>query len=177
MPKRWYADYERGRPGYPAEAIDFAGLPSSGTASGTARTYYLAPALTIAVAAAGRAVEWLSERPSLRWVPAAATALLVLAFATGAPMSIPLLPPERYVAYERALGISPPPEDRGEPSALPLHFALRFHGPPLLSAIAAAYESLPPDDREHVVILTDSFHEAGAVGVMPHQTPMVCFSA
>ncbi len=64
-------------------------------ASGTARTYYLAPALTIAVAAAGRAVEWLSERPSLRWVPAAATALLVLAFATGAPMSIPLLPPER----------------------------------------------------------------------------------
>lgn len=31
MPKRWYEDYERGRPGYPAEAIDFAGLPSSAT--------------------------------------------------------------------------------------------------------------------------------------------------
>jgi len=31
MPKRWYEDYERGRPGYPAEAVDVAGLPSSAT--------------------------------------------------------------------------------------------------------------------------------------------------
>lgn len=29
MPKRWYEDYERGRPGYPAEAVDVVGLPSS----------------------------------------------------------------------------------------------------------------------------------------------------
>jgi SAM-dependent methyltransferase len=29
MPPRWYQDYERGRPGYPPEALDHAGLPSS----------------------------------------------------------------------------------------------------------------------------------------------------
>jgi len=135
-------------------------------ASGTARTYYLAPAMTIAVAAAGRAAERLGEGRSLRWLPAAATALLVLALATGAPASIPLLPPDRYVAYERAMGIAPPPEDRGAPSELPLHFALRFHGPALVSAVAAAYASLPQGDRRHAVILTDSFHEAGAVNVL-----------
>lgn len=135
-------------------------------ASGTARTYYLAPAMTIAIAAAGRAVEELGAQPALRWFPAAATALLVLALVTGAPMSIPLLPPARYVAYERALGLAPPPETRDEPSELPLHFALRFHGPALVRAVAAAYESLSPDDREHAVILTDSFHEAGAINVL-----------
>jgi hypothetical protein len=135
-------------------------------ASGTARTYYLAPAMTIAIAAAGRAVEWHGARPSLRWLPAAATALLVLALVTGAPMSIPLLPPDRYVAYERALGLKPPPEAREVPSQLPLHFALRFHGPPLVRAVYAAYESLSPDDREHVVILSDSFHEAGAINIL-----------
>jgi len=31
MPKRWYEDYERGRPGYPPEAVDVAGLPSTAT--------------------------------------------------------------------------------------------------------------------------------------------------
>src|SRR5690349_19666067 len=31
MPKRWYEDYERGRPGYPAKAVEVAGLPSTAT--------------------------------------------------------------------------------------------------------------------------------------------------
>lgn len=31
MPPRWYEDYERGRPGYPREAIEVAGLASSAT--------------------------------------------------------------------------------------------------------------------------------------------------
>lgn len=135
-------------------------------ASGSARTYYLAPALTIAIAAAGRAVEGLAARPALRWLPAAATALMILALATGAPMSIPLLPPDRYVAYERALGLKPPAEAREEPSELPLHFALRFYGVPLVGAVSAAYESLSRDERKRVVILADSFHEAGGVNVL-----------
>jgi hypothetical protein len=135
-------------------------------ASGTARTYYIAPALTIAVAAAGRAVEGLGGRPSLRWMPAAATALLAVALVTGAPLSIPLLPPDRYVAYERGLGLKPPPEARETPSELPLHFALRFHGPALVRAVSEAYESLSPADRDRAVILTDSFHEAGAVNIL-----------
>src|SRR5215831_1222139 len=29
MPSHWYAAYERGRPGYPADAISAAGIPSS----------------------------------------------------------------------------------------------------------------------------------------------------
>lgn len=31
MPKRWYEAYERGRPGYPAEAVSTVGLPPSAT--------------------------------------------------------------------------------------------------------------------------------------------------
>jgi hypothetical protein len=134
--------------------------------SGTARTYYLAPVLTIALAAAGRAIEDLATRPSLRWLPAGATALLALALVTGAPMSIPLLSPEQYVAYEQALGLKPPAEAREEPSALPLHFALRFHGPPLVRAVDSVYQSLSPEERDRATILTDSFHEAGAINVL-----------
>jgi len=135
-------------------------------ASGTARSYYLAPAMTIAIAAAGRAVEALATRPALRWLPATAAALLVVTLASGAPMSIPLLPPERYVAYERALGLKPPREAREESSPLPLHFALRFYAAPLIRAVSTAYQSLSPEEREHAVVLADSFHEAGAVNVL-----------
>lgn len=31
MPDVWYADYERGRPGYPREVVDVTGVPSSAT--------------------------------------------------------------------------------------------------------------------------------------------------
>lgn len=31
MPSRWYEDYERGRPGYPEQVAELAGLPSSAT--------------------------------------------------------------------------------------------------------------------------------------------------
>jgi SAM-dependent methyltransferase len=31
MPEHWYEDYERGRPGYPAEVVEMLGLPSSAT--------------------------------------------------------------------------------------------------------------------------------------------------
>jgi SAM-dependent methyltransferase len=31
MPKHWYEDYERGRPGYPPEVVHIPGLPSSAT--------------------------------------------------------------------------------------------------------------------------------------------------
>lgn len=31
MPRRWYEDYERGRPGYPPELVDLVGLPASAT--------------------------------------------------------------------------------------------------------------------------------------------------
>jgi len=135
-------------------------------ASGSARTYYGAPALTFALAAAGRAVEALAARRRLRWLPALASALLTVALVTGAPLSIPLLPADHYAAYERALGLKPPPEAREVPDELPIHFALRFHAPALLAALGEAYESLSPAEREQVVILTDSFHEAGAVNVL-----------
>ncbi|MDX6261236.1 MAG: hypothetical protein QOH84_2924, partial [Kribbellaceae bacterium] len=32
MPRRWYQDYERGRPGYPEQVVDLAELAPSATA-------------------------------------------------------------------------------------------------------------------------------------------------
>ena len=109
-------------------------------ASGSARANYLGPAYVVLLPAGGVAFERLARRRSWRWLPATAASALVVGGVALAPMAMPLLPPASDVAYERALGISPPVEERGENGPLPLHFALRFGWANLMEAVQAAQD-------------------------------------
>ena len=132
-------------------------------ASGSARTNYLAPAYAALLAAGGVAFERIARAPTWRWLPRAAVSIFVLAGAAVAPMAIALLPPARYVAYERALGISAPVEQADELGAMPLHYALRFGWGELVGAVSDAYATLSPEERERAVVLGRWFGDTGAV--------------
>jgi hypothetical protein len=131
--------------------------------SGTARANYIAPAYSVLLAAGGVAVERFVRARAWPWLPRIAAALLVVGGVVTLPMAIPILPPARYVAYERAIGISPPKEELTEFGALPLHFALRFGWPAYTRSVARAYEALPAEDRSRAGILVQTFGEAGAI--------------
>jgi 4-amino-4-deoxy-L-arabinose transferase-like glycosyltransferase len=135
-------------------------------ASGTARTYYLAPAYPPLLAAGAVACERLARAPRWRWLPPVTAAVFALTGAASAPFAIPLLPPERFVAYQRALGVSAPREQVDELGALPLHFALRFGWPELLGALGEAHARLSPAEREQAVILGSWFGDTGAVNLL-----------
>jgi hypothetical protein len=130
--------------------------------SGTSRAYYLGPAYPIVFAAGAVAVAaW--TRDAAAWVrPAIATALVAGAVVT-APMALPLLPVDRFIAYSRATGIAPRPEERAAIGVLPQHFADMFGWPELAGAVADVYESLPEEDRAKAVIYTDNYGRAGAI--------------
>jgi len=133
-------------------------------ASGSAQLYYLGPAYPILLAAGGVAVERFSVRAG-RWLPAATTAALALLGAPLVPVALPLLAPETLVALDTALT----GEARRAPGAtdfdseLPGHLALRFGWPALAEAVAAARDSLPPEERERIAVLAPSFGEAAAL--------------
>ena len=132
-------------------------------ASGSARSNYLAPAYSVLLAAGGVAFERIARAKSWRWLPGATIGIVALGGAATAPMAIPLLPPAQYITYERALGISAPLEQVDELGAMPLHYALRFGWEDLLGAVAEAYATLPPEEREKATVLGRWFGDTAAI--------------
>ena len=132
-------------------------------ASGSARANYLGPAYTVLLPAGGVAFERLARGRGWRWLPATTAALLVAGGVATAPMAIPLLPPARYVAYERALGISPPVDQQGDIGLLPLHFAQRFGWVELMEAVEAAHATLSEQERRGAMVFGSYFGDTGAV--------------
>lgn len=124
------------------------------------KPYYAAPLLPALFAAGAVLAERAGAR---RWVPIAALALTVASGVALLPLAVPLLPPERFVTYAEAIGVSPPRDERAAVGALPQHFADRFGWPELASAVAAVYHALPPEERARAAILASNYGEAGAI--------------
>jgi len=131
--------------------------------SGSARANYLGPAYVALFAGGGVAFERVARSRRARWLPAASSTVLVIAGAATAPLGLPLLSPERFVAHSEALGIALPVEERMEFGPMPLHFALRFGWPELISAVEAAQATLTPDEQDRAVVLGGWFGDTGAV--------------
>ena len=132
-------------------------------ASGSARSHYLAPAYPPILAAGAIGVERLARRRA--WIPVAAGALLLIGAGFSVPLTLPLLSPSATIAYQSWLGLRPRQElERG--GILPMHLALYFHPEAVLNAVQDVYDSLPPEDRARVEILTGSFGETGAINVL-----------
>jgi 4-amino-4-deoxy-L-arabinose transferase-like glycosyltransferase len=125
------------------------------------KPYYLGPAFPPLLAAGAVAIEpWLASRRVLRG------ALLTLWAAGGAalaPFVVPLLPVERFVAYQQALGIEPGTDERHEMGPLPQFFADRFGWREMAAEVARVYHSLPASERARTLIATGNYGEAGAI--------------
>jgi hypothetical protein len=84
-----------------------------------------------------------------------------------APLALPILSEESYIAYAETMGLSPK-ATAGENlklSRLPQHFA-DMHGWPAMAAkVAAIYHGLPPADRAKAVFFGTNYGEAAAIDV------------
>jgi hypothetical protein len=135
-------------------------------ASGHARSYYLGPAFPVAFAAGAVACERLARAPGARWVPWATAGVLAASLAITVPLALPLLDPEDYLAYEAAVGLRAPQEEKFEKSRLPIHVGLRLHGPAVVRSAQEVYSALAPEDRQRVGFVTDTFGSAGAINFL-----------
>lgn len=127
---------------------------------GSSRSIYLLPAYAPLFAAGAVVFAGLSRRLVVR---AAVVAALLLATAALAPFGLPLLAPERYLDWQRTLGIAPPQQERGERPVLPQYFADMHGWPELAQRVARVYSALPPDDRSRAAIYAANYGEAGAI--------------
>ena len=135
-----------------------------------AKDYYLAPIYVIYFAAGG--VCWFSFAQRRIWrngIAGAYAALLVFAFTRSVPFSIPVLPPQKFVAYERAIGFSPNDSENHAATTLPQFYADRFGWREMVEKTAAIYDSLTPQERAVAGVYADNYGEASAINILGRQ--------
>jgi Dolichyl-phosphate-mannose-protein mannosyltransferase len=133
------------------------------TTPGSHKTYYIAPAYPMLLAAGAVLLERWLRRPRLRWALPAYLGLLAVTGALLAPIALPILPPAVYLRYTRALGVAQPRLENRATNAMPQLFADRFGWPEMAEAVANVYNALPPAERERTGIFANDFGQGGAI--------------
>jgi Dolichyl-phosphate-mannose-protein mannosyltransferase len=158
------------------------------------KNYYAAPAYPIVLAAGGLACELFLRtrrfessavavlRPSLQ---AACFLWLLLGIAPLLPVTLPVLPVDAYLRYQKHLPFAVPRSEHGHMgAALPQHYADEFGWPEMAAAVARVYHSLPEEQQRKTAIFADNYGEAGAIdffgaqyglpkAICPHQNYFV----
>lgn len=124
--------------------------------------YYLAPVYPMLFAAGSVPIEG-SCAVRFRWLKPALTAAMIGLAALLAPTILPILPPEKVIAYMRAIHFEPPRTETAHTAALPQHFADRFGWEEMVRSVARAYAALTPEDQRRVGIFCQNYGQAGAI--------------
>jgi hypothetical protein len=103
---------------------------------------------------------------------AAYAGLLAAGGLLAAPLALPLLPVERFVAYQAALGLEPGSSERHELGELPQHFADMHGWEDLARAVSAVYLALPQEERATARAWAGNYGEAGAIDFYRSRYPL-----
>jgi 4-amino-4-deoxy-L-arabinose transferase-like glycosyltransferase len=132
------------------------------------KSYYVFPMYPMLLAGGAVVIEfWLSSRAN--WTRAAVVAIIVLASLPLLPMMTWVLPPERLLAYQSAIGLKPAKEEVHHESLLPQVIADQFGWPEIVQEVSGIYNSLSPEDRAQTGIWAGNYGEAGAINLFGPQ--------
>jgi hypothetical protein len=138
------------------------------------KNYYLAPVYPMLLAAGAVVIESAIDgveapvpepgRPRRTWMK---TAIVVALLATGAhlaPVTVPVLSPERFIAYMRYLPFKPPVMEHSHARAvLPQWYADQFGWEEIVAETATAWNRIPLADRKDCGIFAQDYGQAGAI--------------
>lgn len=128
------------------------------------KNYYVFPIYPMLFAGGAVVIErWLGNRAA--WTRAAVVVVIVLGALPAIPLVTSMLPPERLLAYQNALGFKPGKAEVKMQSLLPQPVADQFGWPEMVNEVAGIYNSLPPEERAETGIWAGNYGEAGAVNL------------
>ncbi len=125
-------------------------------------SYYLAPAYPMLFAAGGVAIERIFAS-HLKWLKPALLSAMLVTGALFAPLVVPILPPDKLVAYMRAIRFQPPRTEKSHTAPLPQVFADQFGWEQMVGSVAHVYHHLRPEDEKRAAIFCQNYGEAGAI--------------
>ncbi len=136
-----------------------------------AKPYYLAPAFPPLLAAGASVLESRMRAFTPRdprgaraaWLLAIPGTALVAVGLVFLPIALPILPRERFVEYQAALGVGPQPTERLALGRLPQIYADQHGWRELTLGVASAVEKLPGAERARAVVFARNYGEASAI--------------
>jgi hypothetical protein len=120
------------------------------------KNYYLVPAYPMLLAAGGVVLEKWRFRAVL--IPLLAVSGIIVL-----PFGIPVLPPETFLRYAKALRVEEVPEERQKMGPLPQYQADMFGWKEMAEEVARVYHTLPPQDQARACVYGQNYGEAGAI--------------
>ncbi|HTW67989.1 MAG TPA: glycosyltransferase family 39 protein [Bryobacteraceae bacterium] len=128
------------------------------------KNYYLAPVYPMLLAAGAVVIEGYASRPRLQWLkPAIVTVVLAAGFAL-APVVVPVLSPDEFLAYIKHLPFKLPVMEHAHArAALPQWYADQFGWNEIVAETAVAYNQLAPAERADCGIFAQDYGAAGAI--------------
>jgi 4-amino-4-deoxy-L-arabinose transferase-like glycosyltransferase len=125
---------------------------------------YLSAAYPMLFAAGGVALEHFTARGShRRWMVPAYMSLLAISAIAFAPLAIPILPVETYIAYAERVGMAPSTAENKKLERLPQFYADMFGWPEKAAAVAQAFYRLKPEEQARCAIFADNYGRCGAL--------------
>ncbi len=94
-----------------------------------------------------------------------ALAVLIIQGILAAPLTLPILPIDAFIRYERTVGFIPSTGEHDRLGALPQYYADMFGWQEMARRIAAVYWSLPPNERTHAAFFGNNYGEAAAIDI------------
>lgn len=128
--------------------------------NGSSRSSYLSPAYPPLLAAGG---VWLEGRLANVRRRGGLVAVWLLLGAALAPLAMPLLPVDTYIAYSRALGVAPSTSERKELADLPQFYADMHGWQDITKAVAEVFHGLTPQEQASTAIVATNYGVAGAI--------------
>ena len=131
------------------------------------KDYYLSGAYPMLLAGGAVAIEnWLDRGRMTHeklWPKAAIVVVVAALGAVIAPLALPLLSPQGYVAYMETLHVKPSKTEVNHNGPLPQFLGDQFGWPELVGQVAAIYNGMPAEQRAKTAILAGNYGEAGAI--------------
>ena len=128
------------------------------------KNYYLAPVYPMLLAAGAIVVETGISRPRLAWLKPAIVVLLLANGVYLAPIVVPILSPDRFLAYVKYLPMKlPVMEHFHARAALPQWYSDQFGWEEIVDETAIAWNRLAPEERKDCGIFAQDYRQAGAI--------------
>ncbi len=136
---------------------------------GNAKVYYLGPIYPMLLAAGAVVAEKFLARGRRRWIAPAYAALLGLVALLALPLTLPVLPVDNFIRYEKMAGMTPKAEERSTLGALPQYYADEFGWEEMVKKVADIYHGLAKAEQDSCVIYVRNYGEAAAIDFFGRQ--------
>jgi hypothetical protein len=128
-----------------------------------AKVYYLAGGYPILFSGGAVLISgWIAKKGWTWLKPLILTAILVPTFIY-APLTLPILPVEKIVSYQRTLGFEPLTNENHDVGPLSQHYADMFGWEKMVATVAEVYRKLTPEEQTKCYIYVRNYGEAGAI--------------